>query len=104
MADHAAQAPTSAGTTLTERTGTASSDTVPAGSKVIVRNTGVGAHNMTFTVGYTFDGLSVASRVVAIAAGAAVAINVPANYGNANGLVPVSIDGTASEVKYWVVS
>lgn len=103
MADYAGQAPTSAGTTLTERSGTASADTVPAGSLIIARNTGAGAHTVTFTVGATFDGLAVSSRVVNLAAGAAAAIRVPASYGDANGLVPVAIDGTASEVVYYVV-
>jgi hypothetical protein len=103
MADYAGQAPTSAGTVLTERSGTASADTVPAGALVIARNTGAGSHTMTFTVGATFDGLAVTSRVVNIAAGAAAAIRVPASYANANGLVPVAIDGTATEVKYYVV-
>lgn len=103
MADFPAEAPTSAGTTLTARTGTASSDTVPAGSLVVARNTGAGSHTMTFTVGAQFDGLTVSSRVVTIGAGAAAAIRVPASYGDASGRVPVAINGTASEVIYHIV-
>ncbi len=103
MADYAAQAPTSAGTTLTQRTGTASSDTVPAGALIVARNTGAGSHTLTFSVGALYDGLAVASRVVTVAAGAAAAIRVPASYADANGRVPVAIDGTASEVTYWIV-
>lgn len=103
MADYSGEAPTSAGTTLTQRTGTASADTVPAGSLVVARNTGAGSHTLTFTVGPTYDGLTVSPRVVTIAAGAAAAIRVPANYGDANGRVPLAINGTASEVLYWVL-
>ncbi len=103
MADYNGEAPTSAGTTLTQRTGTASSDTVPAGALIVARNTGAGSHTMTFTVGATFDGLAVTSRVVTIAAGAASAIRVPITYGDANGRVAVAINGTASEVVYYLV-
>ncbi|MEU4558526.1 hypothetical protein AB0F72_09050 [Actinoplanes sp. NPDC023936] len=103
MADYSGEAPTSAGTVLTQRTGTASADTVPAGALIIARNTGAGSHTMTFTVGATFDGLAVSPRVVTIAAGAAAAIRVPVTYADANNRVAVAINGTASEVLYHVV-
>lgn len=103
MADFPGEAPSSAGTTLTQRTGTTNADTVPAGSLVIARNTGAGSHTLTFTVGATVDGLSVNGRVVTVAAGATAAIRVPLSYADANGRVPVAINGTASEVVYNVV-
>lgn len=106
MADYAAVAPTSAGAVVVERTGAASGDTVPAGSLVLVRNTGAGSHTWTETIGYTFDGLTVGTsgtRVITLAAGEVQAIRVPHNYGNSDGLVPIAINGTATEVKYSVL-
>lgn len=103
MADFPAELPVSAGTTLTQRTGLASGDTVPAGSLVLARNTGAGSHTMTFAVGAQFDGLPVSSRVVTIPAGQAAAIRIPSIYGDVNGRVPVAINGTASEVLYYVI-
>ncbi|WBB94186.1 hypothetical protein [Verrucosispora sp. WMMC514] len=59
---------------------------------------------MTLTPSATVDGLPLsAGRVVAVAAGAAAAIRVPARWADANGRVPLAIDGTASEVLYWVI-
>jgi hypothetical protein len=103
VADFNGEAPTSAGTTLTQRTGTTNSDSVPAGALIIARNTGAGSHTLTFTVGATFDGLAVSSRVVTVAAGAVSAIRVPITYGDANGRVALAINGTANEILYYLV-
>lgn len=92
-----------AGTTVTERTGTSSSDTVAAGSLVLWRNTGVGAHVVTLTTNNTVGGLAVADRTISIPAGTAKAGRVPTEWGDANGRVAVAIDGTANEVKYFVL-
>lgn len=105
MADYAADAAdSSAGSLLTTRTGTASSDTVPAGSFVIWRNAGAGSHTVTLTVGPTFDGLAIAARVITIPASGFWGARVPVNYGDANGRVAVAINGTASEVTYMITN
>lgn len=103
MADYSADAAsTSTGSALTARTGTASADTVPAGAYVIWRNTGAGSHTVTLTNNALTDGLAVASRVLTIAAGAVWGARVPSTYGDANGRVQVAINGTASEVTYYI--
>lgn len=104
MTDFNAEAPTSAGTALTPRTGTASGDTVPAGALIIARNTGAGSHTLTFAVGQLFDGLAVSPRVNTVAASAVAAIRVPATYADANGRVPIAVNGTPAEVTYYIVA
>ncbi|WBB94188.1 hypothetical protein [Verrucosispora sp. WMMC514] len=104
MADYSAELPVNAGTTLTQRTGTGGLDTVPAGSLVLARNTGAGAHTLTFTVGALYDGLPVQPRLVVIPGGGNAIIRVPAIYGNASGRVPLAIDGTAAEILYYVLA
>lgn len=104
MADYAADnVASSVGTTLNERTGTASADTVPAGSVVVWRNTGAGAHTVTLTTNNTVGDLAVADRTIALAAGEAKSGRVPVTWGDVNGLVQVAIDATASEVVYYVL-
>jgi hypothetical protein len=104
MTDYASQDVTSnAGSTVTERSGTASSDTVTAGSFVLWRNTGAGTHVITLTTNNTDDGLAVADRTISIAAGGVKAGPVLEEWGDANGKVAVAIDGTPSEVKYYVM-
>jgi hypothetical protein len=105
MADYAADAADfSAGSLLTARTGTTSADTVPAGSFVIWRNTGAGAHTVTLTVGPTYDGLAVSPRVITVPAAGFWGGRVPVNYGDTNGRVAVAINGTASEITYFVTN
>lgn len=103
MADFPAEPVTNTGGALTTRTGTASSDTLPAGAVVVARNTGAGPHTMTLSVGALYDGLAVSSRVHTIAAGAVYTFRVPASYADANGRVPVAINSTASEVTYHIL-
>lgn len=104
MADYAADnASSSIGTVLTQRTGTASADTVPAGAWVYWRNSGAGAHVVTLTNAATNDGLAVANRTIALAAGQVKGGRINPAWGDANGRVPVAIDGTAAEVTYHVV-
>lgn len=93
----------STGTTVTERSGTTSSDTVTAGSVVLWRNTGAGTHVVTLTTNNTVGDLAVADRTISIAAGTNKAGRVPLAWGDSNGKVQVAIDGTASEVKYSVL-
>ena len=104
MADYAAVTATSQGVVVTERSGTASADTVPAGSFVLWRNGGVGAHTVTLTTHNTVGDLAVADRTIPLAAGQAKAGQVPKEWGDVNKRVQVAIDGTASEVKYYVLS
>jgi hypothetical protein len=105
MADYAADAAdASAGVLLTQRTGTASADTVPAGSFVVWRNTGAGSHTVTLTINATFDGQTVAAKVITIPAGGAWASRVPQSYGDTNGRVAVAINGTAAEVLYYITN
>jgi len=104
MTDYASTDVTSnAGTAVTERSGTSSSDTISAGSFVLWRNTGVGAHVVTLTTNNTDDGLAVADRTISLAAGQVKAGPVLEEWGDANGKVAVAIDSTASEVKYYVM-
>lgn len=109
MTDYNADTPTNSGVAITQRSGTASADTLPAGSVVLFYNSGAGSHNVDLSIGYTFDGLPVGSaatpgkRRIAIAASTYWLVRVPATYADANGRVAVTIDATASEVKYWVI-
>ncbi|MDG4809937.1 hypothetical protein O7634_24565 [Micromonospora sp. WMMD1120] len=104
MTDYAAvSVASSQGTAVTERSGTASADTVPAGSLVLWRNTGIGAHTVTLTTNNTVGDLAVADRTIALAAGQVKAGQVPKDWGDVNKRVQVAIDGTASEVKYYVL-
>ena len=106
MTDFAAEGnfATGAGTTMTERSGaTAGTDTVPAGGLVLARNTGAGTHVVTLVCNFQVDGLAVASRTHSIAAGAIRTFRAPAYYGDANGRVSMGVDGTATEVKYYVI-
>jgi hypothetical protein len=105
MTDYAATSVSSSeGTTVTERSGTTSSDKVEAGAMLLVRNTGAGTHVVTFTTANTAPGnLSVEDEQWSIAAGAVKAGRVREEWGDANGMVPVGIDGTASEVKFYVM-
>lgn len=93
----------SAGSTTTKRTGTASSDTVPAGALVLWINGGAGTHVVTLTNSQTQDGLTVANRTISIPAGTAKAGRVSSLWGDTNGQVAVGIDGTATEVTYYVL-
>lgn len=93
------------GTAVTERSGTASSDTVAAGSVVLWRNTGAGAHVVTVTTNNTASGgLGVADATVSLTAGQNKVSRIRLEWGDANGRCAVGIDGTASEVKYSVLS
>lgn len=105
MADYVAEnVATTVGNTLTERSGTASSDTVPAGAIVVFRNTGAGSHDVTFTNSDTKEGLPVTARTLAMAAGAIRAIRVAPGWGDANGRVQLTIaNATQSELKYYIL-
>jgi hypothetical protein len=108
MADYAADAPADAGTTTTLRTGSASSDTIPAGCLLVVNNSGAGSHNVDLAIGYTWHGLypgsaaTAGKRRLVLAAGTWTLVRVAADMGDANGRVAVAIDGTPTEVKYIV--
>lgn len=96
-------ASSSAGTTTTKRTGTAAADTVPAGSVVLWVNGGAGTHVVTLTNSATSGGLAVSNRTISILAATAKVGRIDPNWGDANGLVAVAIDGTAAEVTYYVL-
>lgn len=93
-----------AGVAVTGRTGTTNSDTVPAGCLLVVRNTGAGAHTITFTTANTAKGgLAIEDRVWNVPAAGVFVGRVEADWANANGVVPVAINGTANEVTYYVL-
>lgn len=101
MTDYAADsASSSVGTLLNVRTGTASSDTVPAGAYVVWRNSGAGSHTVTLGNNYSPDGLVVTGRVITMAAGTFYGGRINPLWGDANGRVSVAINGTAAEVTY----
>jgi len=115
MTDYAPDAATVAGVTTTAnlRTGTASADTVPAAATLLVNNTGAGTHNLDLGDNRTVDaGMQVSNSTTAglgkhrytIAAASWTLILVSPNAGDANGRCSVTIDGTASEVKYFVIA
>lgn len=104
MANYAADsAGSTTGTQLTVRTGTASSDTVPAGAYVVWQNTGAGTHVVTLTNNFAVDTGTAPNRTISMAAGTFYGGRVNAQWGNASGQVGVAIDGTASEVKYLII-
>jgi hypothetical protein len=104
MADNAATLATlPAGTLSPPITGTASADTVPAGSIVFWRNTGAGSHTVTLTTNNTAAGLAVADMVITVANGTAQVGRVLPEWGDANGRVAVAINGTAAEVIYHIL-
>lgn|SRR4051812_12290823 len=104
MTDFAADLAASiTGAALTKRTGTASADTVPAGAYVVWVNSGAGAHTVTLTNNKTDQGLAISTRVITIAAGGAWGGRIDPQVGDASGRVGVAINGTATEVTYYVV-
>lgn len=104
MADYPAEVVNTTGTALTERSGTASADTVPAGAIVIFRNTGAGSHDVTLANNATQDGLAVSARTVAMAASAVKVVRVNPLWGDANGRVGLTIaNATPSELKFYVL-
>lgn len=105
MANYAADnARTPAGVTTTKRTGTASADTVPGGSSVVWVNGGAGTHVVTLTTNNTTGGLAVADQTISIPTATAKVSYVPNEWADASGNVQVAIDGTASEVTYYVLA
>jgi hypothetical protein len=103
MTDFAADLAASiTGAALTKRTGTASADTVPAGAYVVWINGGAGSHTVTLT-NKTDQGLTIASRVITIPAGGAWGGRIDPLVGDANGRVAVAINGTATEVTYYII-
>lgn len=105
MTDFPAEtAGSTAGSTLTERSGAASGDTVPAGSVLLMRNTGAGSHDVTFTNSGTQDGLAVSNRVVTMGAGLIRSVRISALLGDANGRVAMAVaNATPTELKYYIL-
>lgn len=105
MADYAADAVNSiTGAAATKRTGTTNSDTVPAGATVLWVNAGAGSHTVTLTNNKLDQGLTINSRVITVPAGGAWQGRIDPAVGDANGRVAVAINGTASEVTYYVTN
>lgn len=104
MADFAADQVSVAGTTMTERSGAASGDTVPAGSVLLMRNTGAGSHDVTFTNNQLVEGLTVSNRTVTMTASAVKVVRISSNLGDANGRVAMAVaNATPTELKYYIV-
>jgi len=110
MTNYAGDLVSTNGATANQRTGSASADAVPAGSLLLVNNSGAGSHNFDLGVNFTYDGMNPGSaatgpgkRRITIAAGSWTLVRVRADAGDANGLCSVTIDGTATEVKYFVI-
>lgn len=103
MADYTADSTAGfVGGALTKRTGTTASDTVAAGSYVTWINSGAGSHTVTLTSNNTYQGLTIGSRVITIAAGGAWGGRIDPLAGDANGRVAVAINGTAAEITYYL--
>jgi hypothetical protein len=106
MTDFAADASnTTAGGILTPRTGTASGDTVPAGSRIFARNTGAGSITITMTNAKTDDGLAIANKLHTMTAGVVRSFTVNPTWGDANGRVPFAVtSGTATDLTYYITT
>lgn len=107
MTDYAAESiASSSGAALTERSGAAiATDTVPAGARILARNTGAGAHTLVLPVGALHDGLAVSNRTISFTAGQIKGFTVPPSYADANGRVGMYVgEGTQAEVKYYVMA
>lgn len=107
MTDFAAESiGSSAGSVLTERSGTAvATNTVPAGARILARNTGAGVHTIVLPIGALYDGQAVTARTITMAAGAIWGFTIPPGYGDASGRVGLYVgEGTQAEVKYYVVA
>lgn len=104
MADFDGVAPSILGTLVTERSGaTAGTDTVPAGARLLMRNTGAGTHVVTMVTNNTPFGLALADNPITLTTGQNKWVTVPAEFGDTNGRVGIGVDGTAAEVKYYVL-
>ena len=104
MTDYAGvDANQSGGTAILPRTGSAAADTVPAGAVVLWINAGAGAHTVTLTTSNTTGGLAVADQVITIPATSAQVSRIRNEWADANGRVAVAINGTATEVTYYVL-
>jgi hypothetical protein len=107
MADFPAEGTYGSGGTnaLTERSGAAAAtDTVPAGSLIVARNTGAGTHTLVLPVAQTVDGLAVTNRTHSMLAGTIKAFRIPGGYGDANGRVAMFVgEASQTEVKYYVI-
>ena len=104
MAAVGAQNPGLGGIQPTTSAASGGGDTVPAGSRVHVLNTGAGSINCTITTpGTARGGLAIADKVIACPNGTgAVGLTMfdvpPDPYGDANGLVALAWSGTTSVV------
>lgn len=104
MANYAAtNVNTTSGALVPPRTGTASADTVPAGALVAWRNTGAGSHTVTLTNNFSYDGATIAAKVVTLAAGELWVQRIKPEWGDSSGNVGVAINSTASEVLFYVL-
>jgi hypothetical protein len=104
MTDFAAEiANALAGGVVTKRTGSASADSVPAGALVLWVNAGAGTHVVTLTTSNTMQGLAVADQTISIPTASAKCSRIHPDWGDANGRVAVAIDGTATEVTFYVL-
>jgi len=105
MTDFAAVQAVNTGAAVTERSGAGVGvDTVPAGSTLLMRNTGAGAHVVSLVCNQGTDGLATSARTISFTAGQIQAVFVPFSYGDANGRSGISVDGTSAEMKYYVLA
>jgi hypothetical protein len=110
MTDYAATAPVSSGAAISQVSGTASADTVPAGCTLLIFNGDAAPQTVDLAIGYTFDGLSPGSaatpgkRRITVTNATYQVVRVPSSYGDANGRVALAISGaTPANVKYWCI-
>jgi len=105
MTDWAAVQPLNTGAAVTERSGAGVGvDTVPAGTTLLLRNTGAGTHVVTLPCNQGTDGLATTARTISMATNTVQAVFVPFSYGDVNGRVGMSVDGTSAEVKYSILA
>jgi hypothetical protein len=105
MANFDGVAPSILGTTVTERSGAApGTDTVAGGARLLIRNTGAGTHTVILVTNNTPFGLALVDNTISFPASAVKYVTVPAEFGDANGLVGIGVgEGTTTEVKYYVL-
>lgn len=99
MTDYAAEnANSTAGVNFTARTLAATGDTVPAGSYVVMRNSGAGAHTATFANNFAVDTGTAPVRSVTIPAGGFTGLRINPQWGDTNGRSAATMSGTVAEV------
>lgn len=111
MTAYPADQVSTSGATANKRTGSLSSDTVPAGALLLISNSSATvAHNFDLGVNFAYDGLNPGSastgpgkRRIVVPISGTVLVRVRSDAGDANGQCSVTIDTPATDLTYYVI-